>query len=96
MGNYIFVRMIPLPETVPAVVLPNDDGTFDIYINAILPDKVQNKALEHELEHIRRDHLYNDDPVWLNEKEAEQMYRDLAKHDIPVSGDLLPEDRILL
>ena len=27
---------------------------------------------------------------------TEQMYRDLAKHDIPVSGDLLPEDRILL
>lgn len=70
MGNYIFVRMITLPETVPAVVLPNDDGTFDIYINAILPDEVQNKALEHELEHIRRDHLYNDDPVGLNEEEA--------------------------
>lgn len=70
MGNYIFVHMIALPETVPAVVLPNDDDTFDIYINAILPDEIQNKALEHELEHIHRDHLYNDDPVWLNEAEA--------------------------
>jgi len=52
------------------VVLPNDDGTFDIYINEILPEEIQNKALEHELEHIRRDHLYNDDPVGRNEKEA--------------------------
>lgn len=70
MGNYIFVRMIPLPDTVPAVTTPNDDGTFDVYINANLPEERQNRALEHELEHIRRDHFYNDDPVWLNEQEA--------------------------
>ena len=70
MGNYIFVRMIPLPHAVRAVVLPNDDGTFDIYINSTLPEEIQSKALEHELEHIRRDHLYNDDPVGLNEQEA--------------------------
>lgn len=70
MGNYIFVRMIPLPDTVPAVTIPNDDSTFDVYINANLPEEYQNRALEHELEHIRRDHFYNDDPVWLNEQEA--------------------------
>lgn len=57
MGNYIFVRMIALPKAVRAVVLPNDDGTFDIYINEMLPEEIQNKALEHEMEHIRRDHL---------------------------------------
>lgn len=70
MGSNIFVRTIPLPDTVRAVVLPNDDSTFDIYINANLPEELQHKALDHELEHIRRDHLYNDDPVWLNEQEA--------------------------
>ena len=70
MGSYIFIRIIPLPETVPAVVLPNDDGTFDIYINAILPEELQDKALRHELQHINLDHLYNNDPVWLNEREA--------------------------
>lgn len=70
MGSYIFVRMIPLPDTVPAVTIPNDDGTFDVYINANLPEERQNRALEHELEHIRKDHFYNDDPVWLNEQEA--------------------------
>ncbi|MBQ3146833.1 MAG: hypothetical protein IJB91_03800 [Oscillospiraceae bacterium] len=70
MGNNIFVRSIPLPEAVKAVVLPNDDGTFDIYINSNLPEEVQQKALVHELEHIRRNHFYNDDPVWLNEQEA--------------------------
>ena len=70
MGNNIFVRCVRLPEAVRAVVLPNDDGTFDIYINSILPEEVQQRALAHELEHIRRDHFYNDDPVWLNEQEA--------------------------
>ena len=70
MGHYIFVRLVSLPEAVKAVVLPNDDGTFDIYINANLPDELQNRALEHELEHIHQDHFYNDDPVWLNEQEA--------------------------
>ncbi|MBQ3504266.1 MAG: hypothetical protein IJA75_06155 [Oscillospiraceae bacterium] len=70
MGSYIFVRTVALPGSVRAVVLPNDDGTFDIYINARLPEELQRAALQHELKHIRKDHFYNDDPVWLNEKEA--------------------------
>lgn len=70
MGSYIFVRTVPLPCAVRAVTLPNDDGTFDIYVNARLPEELQQKALAHELKHIRKDHFYNDDPVWLNEQEA--------------------------
>ena len=70
MGSNIFVRLVPLPLAVRAVTLPNDDGTFDIYVNANLPDELQNRALEHELIHIHKDHFYNDDPVALNEREA--------------------------
>ena len=70
MGNYIFVRMIALPEAVRAVTIPNNDGTFDIYINSCLPEELQNRALKHELEHIQQDHFYNEDPVGINEKEA--------------------------
>lgn len=70
MGSNIFVRMVPLPEAVRAVTIPNDDLTFDVYVNSALPDELQSRALEHELEHIKRDHFYNDDPVWVNEKEA--------------------------
>lgn len=70
MGSNIFVRLIPLPEAVRAVTIPNDDGTFDVYINAVLPEELQNRALEHELEHIRKDHFYDDDPVYINEREA--------------------------
>jgi Zn-dependent peptidase ImmA (M78 family) len=70
MGSQIFVRMIPLPIAARAVTLPNDDGTFDIYINANLPPEMQVRALEHELEHINQDHFYNEDPVGMNELEA--------------------------
>lgn len=71
MGSNIFIRLVKLPsDSVRAVTIPNDDGTFDIYINARLPEELQRKALEHELNHIRKDHFYNDDPVWVNEEEA--------------------------
>lgn len=70
MGSNIFIRFVPLPEAVRAVTLPNDDCTFDIYVNANLPDELKQRAIDHELEHIQRDHFYNDDPVWVNENEA--------------------------
>lgn len=69
MGN-IYARLVPLPEAVRAVTLPNDDGSFDIYINANLPELLQNRALEHELRHIHMNHFYNDDPITQNEAEA--------------------------
>lgn len=55
-----FVRMIDLPRTVNGVTLPNDDGSFDVFINSALPEEEQKEALEHEIEHIRQDHFYND------------------------------------
>ncbi len=65
-----FVRLLPLPLPVRGVVLPNNDGTFDIYINANLTDLQQKAALEHELKHIKKNHLYDVNPVWVNEAEA--------------------------
>ncbi len=70
MWNDIFVRYVEFPDSVRAVTIPNDDCTFDIYINICLPDELQICALQHELQHIKKDHFYNDDPVWINEKEA--------------------------
>ena len=70
MTCYTFVRRLTLPSTVHAVTVPNDDGSFDIYINKNSPDEVQDHALEHEYQHIIQDHFYNEDPIWINEKEA--------------------------
>lgn len=65
-----FVRFLPLPSSVEGVVLPNDDGTYDIYINTNLPIERQEAVLRHELAHIKKDHLYSDDPIRIIEAEA--------------------------
>ena len=70
MSNNVFIRLILLPHTVRAVTLPNTDGTFDVYVNASLAQELQIAAIEHELNHIRKDHFYDCNPVWLNEQEA--------------------------
>ena len=67
----VFVRYLDgVPLTVRGVTTPNPDGTFSVYINAGLPEETQRAALEHELYHIEHDHLYNHDPVAVNEQQA--------------------------
>lgn len=66
----VFVRLLALPASVEGVTLPNDDGTYDVYLNANLPAERQQVALAHELRHIKKDHLYDANPVWVNEAEA--------------------------
>jgi len=56
-----FVRRAPFPLSVEGVTLPNDDGSFDIYINALLPPEKQEERLQHELAHIRADHFYREE-----------------------------------
>ena len=68
--NDYFVRFVSLPQLVRACTIPNSDGTFDIYINSSLPEELQEKALQHELRHIKQNHFYNSDPVAKNEREA--------------------------
>lgn len=70
MSSNVFIRLVPLPHAVRAVTLPNDDDTFDIYVNSSLSEELQASAVEHELNHIRKDHFYDCNPVWFNEQEA--------------------------
>lgn len=68
------VRLIHLPRTVRGVTLPNDDGSFDVYINEALDREKQQKTLGHELEHIGRDHFYDDvKPLAAVEAEADKV-----------------------
>lgn len=70
MTDEYFIRRLPFPNrSVRAATFPNDDGTFDIYVNTLLSESEQQRALEHELRHIRLGHFYSDAP--LREKEAE-------------------------
>ena len=55
-----YVRLAPLPLSVDGVTLPNNDGSFDIYLNSRHPKQKQDETLTHELNHIQQDHFYND------------------------------------
>ena len=71
-----FVRVIDLPAAVRGVTVPNDDGTFSVYINALYDDETQRHTLEHELEHLARDHFYSAAPI--AQQEAEASGREIA------------------
>ena len=87
-----YVRLVELPPTVLGATLPNDDGTFSVYINARLGDAARRETLGHELEHMARDHYYQSAPIAAQEAEARgetapsappehgavRRYRDLA------------------
>ena len=66
-----YVRLIPLPPKVEGVTLPNDDGSFDIYINSRLSPARQQETLAHEMRHIRHEHFYLDMPISRMERQAD-------------------------
>lgn len=57
------VRLIDLPPKVDGMVSIDDEGFYNIYINARLSREMQRAALRHELEHIADDDLYNAQPI---------------------------------
>ena len=71
MRDDLFVRFLPFPNrAVRAAVMPNDEGSYDILVNTLYPEETQRRALEHELEHLRREHLDRGESVFLQEAEA--------------------------
>lgn len=89
-GADYFVRLVPFPPgPIDGAVTPNDDGTFSIYIDSNADDAHRMAALEHELEHIRRDHFYDDDvPVEIIELEADKTSHDTPEPDYATSWRL--------
>ena len=63
-GSDYYVREIPFPNyRVGGMVMPNDDGSFSVYINANLSQERKKKALDHELDHIENYDFYNRKPI---------------------------------
>lgn len=81
-----FVREIVLPLSVEGVTLPNADGSFDIYINSLLSPSRRSEVLEHELNHISRDHFYLEMPITLMERQADGEAVNIVLH--PPAGML--------
>lgn len=59
-GEY-YVRFVTLPATIDGVTVPNNDGSFDIYLNDRISPQRQREKLCHEISHIMQDHFYRDD-----------------------------------
>lgn len=63
-GADFFVRVVKFPVTTPGgMVMPNDDGTYSIYLNSELNWERQVEAYRHEVGHIENDDFYNDKSI---------------------------------
>ncbi len=87
----VYIRRLPFPNrSVKAATFPNDDGTFDVYLNTLYPESVQQEALAHELRHIELGHFYSDAPIGLKELEADAAAppaSGAAQREVPVFPD---------
>jgi len=67
-----YIRRLDFPNrSVKAITFPNDDGSFDIYLNTLYPESELRSALEHELRHIELGHFYSEAPITQKEQEAD-------------------------
>ena len=57
----IIIRLMPLPPHVRAFTMPDEQGDYNVYVNAVLSGEQQRRSLQHELRHIRRDDFYKRD-----------------------------------
>lgn len=66
-GADYFVRYIPFPPdngTKGGFVMPNDDGTFSIYLDErLMGQPCLVNAYDHEVKHIKDDDFYNGKPI---------------------------------
>lgn len=65
----IFIRGIALPGKIRGVTVQVQDD-FIVFINTCLCPATQRKATAHEIRHIKQNHFFHDDPVVINEIEA--------------------------
>lgn len=52
--NEYCIRYIDLPATTKGMTVQDEDGFYNIYINATLSVDAQMKAIQHELRHVQR------------------------------------------
>lgn len=69
MGDVI-VRVIDLPDTIPAVTVLDENGDYNVYLNGCLSKDSHDEAVRHELRHINKEHFYIEKPVRECEDEA--------------------------
>ncbi len=66
----VLVRYINLPGTVNAVTVVDENGDYNVYINERLSYYEKFRALDHEVYHIKHDHLDSKKSLRICEEEA--------------------------
>lgn len=66
----VYIRGLELPLRVRGVTVIDEDGNYNVFINALLGEDAQQDALMHEVCHIVSGHFDGYDPVFVNELEA--------------------------
>lgn len=66
-GIDYYVYFIDLPPKIYACVVPNNDGTYTMYLDPRRDPITRIDDYEHELWHIIRDDFNNGDPIWVVE-----------------------------
>lgn len=68
--NRVFIRRILLPGKVEGIILEDNNGDYNIYLNERLASNKVLPVLMHELRHGAENHLH-DDSMTVEDKEAE-------------------------
>lgn len=66
----IIIRIIDMPLSLRGATVKDENGDYNMYLNARLSDEERVKAYRHEIEHIRQGHFYQERPVADLEREA--------------------------
>lgn len=66
----VIVRVINMPLSFRGATVKDENGDYNIYLNARYSTDVQADALRHEVEHIRLGHFYSMEYVTVLEAEA--------------------------
>ena len=59
-----FIRIIDFPvPCIGGMVMPNDDGTFSVYLDCRSPVERRKRAMRHEYNHMARDDMFGDKSI---------------------------------
>lgn len=67
----MIIRKIDLPIGVDGITVLDENGDYNIYLNARISYDAQGIAFRHEVEHIRQGHFYTYEDIAKIEKQAE-------------------------
>lgn len=92
----IHVHYIDFPTTVGGRTVPNEDGSFDVFINSRYGYNGQRKALEHELRHIQSGDFDYDSAEDVQTKEmiAHGLKMDITQDPKPIMSQAEIQRRI--